>query len=178
MKLILLIALTVFTSYCKSQTVICDRNGQVVAYEASGGKIKSANAESLKDIDTVTTDSAGISIQSIVVSGTITVGPGIFELIDTSYSHTYISVSNDTAIANATGSLIGRFNAHTSELLDSDDHIIFTLDNNGEIRNAANALIGTIDEDGKVYEPNGFLIGQGLDVPKYKLAYFFFYSNR
>lgn len=172
--------------FSQSQIVIKNANGEVLAYESADGHIQSASDlnKFLTDSIIVNPDSSGLVNNSVLnVSNTLGIEDNSIENdssinIDTLNSTPLIHIKDEFSIVTTNGVLVAKFNSSSQELIDLNNKLLFKLSSNGDILNSAGVKIGSIDADNKVYEASGNLIGEGVGFAPFKLAYFFFYSNR
>ncbi|HYG52482.1 MAG TPA: hypothetical protein VD905_16335 [Flavobacteriales bacterium] len=167
MKKRLLLILPVFWLYSvhiyAQVSFITNSIGDTVAFEAPNGCIKSAESH-----------------MQVSENGIFDV-PGSVEanrILDTLDATVLINFVAPYTILDPAGETLATYNHVTKQLIASNGYRIFSINTENEILNAANEMIGRIEQDGGVFGADGLKVGRGMGIDIFKLAYLFFYNNK
>lgn len=89
-----------------------------------------------------------------------------------------VNMLDSHTIAMPTGDTLLVYNSELKECRYSTGDILFSIDSEDHILNMAGSAIGRVDDEGNVYGADGLLWANGSGIPRFKLAYYFFFANR
>lgn len=88
-----------------------------------------------------------------------------------------LDFATEGQVKNLAGDVMATYNRETGEVKDINNDILFTVDGNN-MKNSNNNVIGSVDMNGNVNGGDSNLIGMGVGIDKYYLAFYFLVYNR